>query len=143
MNKAYGQKIWLELQRLYQEQESWNTSNFKISDNTIFHRMPGIPKDKRNYIIRSYSLLAEQKIEKLIQKTGKDYYQAKSEIKYNEILPLLIKIHGWGWIEPTFEQLSDDSRKRLIQAEKTLDFRQTRDDDLQTMIPITIKNGRE
>ena len=134
MQKAYSQKIWNNLQNLFLEQESWNTSRFKISDNIIFHRFIGIPRDELNYIIRSHSLLAEQKIEKLVQK-GYDFYSAKDKIKYtdNNPLPLLIKQHSWGWYEPTFEELSDDSKKRLIQAEKTQDFRQTRDNDIHEM----------
>lgn len=134
MLKAYRQKIWLLLQNLYLEQDSWNTSRFKISDNIIFHRFPTTPRDKINYIIRSHSLLAEQKIEKLVSK-GYDFYSAKDKIKYNDNnpLPLILKQHSWGWYEPTFEELSEDSKKRLIQAEKTLDFRQTRDDDIHEM----------
>lgn len=147
MKESMSREIWKTIQSCYLVEDSWNTSNFQIRDETIRHRLPFTPPTKIYSIIRYKSLKAEELIAKRIRNKGEDYYTAKIKVKHDtkyprltSPLPLLIKRPYWGWFEPTFEDLSDDSKKRLIQAEKHFDFAETRDDNIQKMKPIRLRN---
>jgi len=140
MNRSKSEEIWRAIQRHFITRETWNTPRLKVSDDDLHMNLFPITKQKIYQIIRYKSLKAEDMIANRIRNKGEDFYTAKKKVKHKKYVdgspnpnPLLIKRRGWGWVEPTFEDLTDDAKKRLGQGKEHYNFADKRNKKIKNM----------
>lgn len=128
------------IKKFYINHETWNTPHLAFRDNDIAIDIFGMATlaNKRLLYdkIRYLSIKAEDGIADRMGRLAEDYYIAKDFMKYKRILPLLIKVRGWGWREPDFEDLDTDQQKRLSHHEKTVKFSRRRTQRIKRMKEI-------
>jgi hypothetical protein len=83
--------------------------------------------------VKYISTKAEDGIADRMGRLGEDYYFAKDYLKYKQTLPLLVKVRGWGWREPDFEDLDDDQQKRFEHHKKSMEFSRRRSKRIEEM----------
>ena len=69
---------------------------------------------------------------------NEDFYTAKEYMKFKCTKPLLVKIRGWGWREPDFEDLDDDQQKRFEHHKQSMEFSRRRSKRIEEMKKIQL-----
>ena len=120
--------------------ETWNTPHFSFRDHDICMDIFGnenlVNKNIIYTSVKYISTKAEDGIADRMGRLGEDYYFAKDYMKYKKTEPLLVKVRGWGWREPDFEDLDDDQQKRFEHHKKSMDFSRRRSRRIQEMKQI-------
>jgi hypothetical protein len=131
------------IKTFYVNHETWNTPHLSFKDNDICIYLFGIADANKKGIcytsIRYMSQKAEDLINDRMHRLGEDFYIAKDYVKFKMSLPLLIKVRGWGWREPDFEDLDDDQKKRFEHHKKSMNFSQRRSKRIKEMKDIQEK----
>jgi len=140
MVNKFREDLRKKIKSYFINHETWNTPRFKFSDDgismDIFGRVDLVTKGHVYSTVKYFSSKAEFGIEDRVKRVGEDYYLAKDYMKYKKVLPLLIKERGWGWYEPTYEELDMDQQKRLTHHKKALRFSEKRDVRIEKMKDI-------
>ena len=130
MKKEYRVKLEEQITTYFIRHETWNTPHFAFKDNdiamAIFSYDNPYQKNQIYTIVKKISMKAEDGIADRMGRLGEDYYLAKDYMKFKMHKPLLIKIYGWGWREPDFDDLDDDQRKRFEHHKKAMNFSKRR-----------------
>jgi len=147
MVNAFKEDLRRNIKSYFINHETWNTPRFKFSDEDIAMKIFGIVtlvnKNHIYHVVKNFSYKAEFGIEDRMKRKGEDFYLAKDYIKFKKVLPLLIKQRGWGWYEPTYEELDDDQKKRFTHHAKSLKFSEKRSKRIKKMKKPQIKIQQE
>jgi len=147
MVNKYREDLRKNIKSYFINNETWNTPIFKFSDDNIvmdiFGSITSVFKSQTYSVVKYFSNKAEFHIEERMKKKGEDFYLAKDYVKFKKILPLLIKIRGWGWKEPTYEELDSDQKKRFTHHQKALRFSEKRNIRIEGMKEPTIEISQE
>ena len=140
MKKDYSNDLEKSIKSYFINHETWNTPNFGFKDHDISMKLFDYdnPYQKQQIYnrVRTLSQKAEDGIADRMGRLGEDYYIAKDYMKFKRLLPLLIKVYGWGWREPDFEDLDDDQRKRFERHKQSMEFSKRRSKRIQEMKEI-------
>ena len=131
------------IKTFYVNHETWNTPHLQFRDNDISMYIFGqVDLNKKRICydsIRYLSTKAEDLIADRMGRLNEDFYIAKDYVKYKLGLPLLIKVRGWGWREPDFDDLDDDQQKRFEHHKKSMKFSTRRSKRVKWMKEIQEK----
>ena len=128
-------KIMLGIMR---SDPTWNTPCLQLRDEYLVKRLfdVGHPKSRSQIYncVRKISEQADDKIYEHWREQGMNFENAKSHVKLDHGLPLLIKIRKVGWKEPRLHDLDDDRKEKYHKADKGRKFAKRKRDRVKEVI---------
>jgi len=125
---------------------TWNTPRLQIKDKYLQESLLDIDvlasKTSIYNCVRYMSLKAEDAIPYHIFNEGMDFDKARSHVKYEHKLPLMIKVRGIGWKEAFLEDLDEDLLNKFGLGKKHYKFSKRRVDRF-SKIKEKIKQRKE